>query len=313
MDKRHGIVVLSISTIFVFLLGMVPLSAYAGPGPAPEFAMKCYTANTVEMGVFPPIVRVEDQFQNNLVEPDRFQRLCVEGLKHSSQPPAITRYWIEYEDEAVSNVNDMLLNPTGITIIDQFLGMFTTNFSHLEILVPANVTDATGQQVNTGALNNQQHYNGYSFGPTIPPGTGNSTVQYTDIFGTSFITIKHEDTFVFQASAIKNGTGTLLGQDLDCYFLDPVNEKPQPIDPTGTAKWTNQFETLTVNDLGPAEIFCVIAQKITPTPRVSAIGGDIIPLDAMMVLAAGTQYTAAWMIPVIVSAIGIGIVIARKF
>ena len=32
-----------------------------------------------------------------------------------------------------------------------------------------------------------------------------------------------------------------------------------------------------------------------------------------MVLAAGAQYTAAWMIPVIVSAIGIGIVIARKF
>ncbi len=44
-----------------------------------------------------------------------------------------------------------------------------------------------------------------------------------------------------------------------------------------------------------------------------AVGGNIIPLDSIMVLAAGAQYTAAWMIPVIVSAIGIGIVIARKF
>ncbi len=44
-----------------------------------------------------------------------------------------------------------------------------------------------------------------------------------------------------------------------------------------------------------------------------AVGGDIIPLDTTMVLVAGTQTTAAWMIPVIVSAIGIGIVIARKF
>jgi len=44
-----------------------------------------------------------------------------------------------------------------------------------------------------------------------------------------------------------------------------------------------------------------------------AVGGDIIPLDSTMVLAAGAQYTAAWMIPAIVSAIGIGIVIARKF
>jgi len=44
-----------------------------------------------------------------------------------------------------------------------------------------------------------------------------------------------------------------------------------------------------------------------------AVGGELIPLDATMVLLAGTQTIAAWMIPVIVSAIGIGIVIARKF
>ncbi len=43
------------------------------------------------------------------------------------------------------------------------------------------------------------------------------------------------------------------------------------------------------------------------------IGGEMIPLDSTMVLVAGSQTTAAWMIPVIVSAIGIGIVIARKF
>ncbi len=46
---------------------------------------------------------------------------------------------------------------------------------------------------------------------------------------------------------------------------------------------------------------------------IDAIGGNIIPLDSTMVLAAGAQYTAAWMIPVIVSGIGIAIVIARKF
>ncbi len=45
----------------------------------------------------------------------------------------------------------------------------------------------------------------------------------------------------------------------------------------------------------------------------SAVGGELIPLDTTMILAAGAQYTAAWMIPVIISAIGIGIVIARKF
>ena len=47
--------------------------------------------------------------------------------------------------------------------------------------------------------------------------------------------------------------------------------------------------------------------------KPSAIGGDIVPLDTTMVLVAGAQSSAAWMIPVLVSAIGIGIVIARKF
>ena len=43
------------------------------------------------------------------------------------------------------------------------------------------------------------------------------------------------------------------------------------------------------------------------------VGGELIPLDTSALLLAGAQMNAAWMIPVIVSAIGIGIVIARKF
>jgi len=45
----------------------------------------------------------------------------------------------------------------------------------------------------------------------------------------------------------------------------------------------------------------------------SAVGGEFIGIETTSVLAAGAQYTAAWMIPVIVSGIGIAIVIARKF
>jgi len=45
----------------------------------------------------------------------------------------------------------------------------------------------------------------------------------------------------------------------------------------------------------------------------NAVGGEFIGIETTSVLAAGAQYTAAWMIPVLVSAIGIGIVIARKF
>ncbi len=47
--------------------------------------------------------------------------------------------------------------------------------------------------------------------------------------------------------------------------------------------------------------------------RPPQIGGELLPIDTTMVLLAGSQMTAAWMIPVIVAGIGIGIVIARKF
>jgi len=43
------------------------------------------------------------------------------------------------------------------------------------------------------------------------------------------------------------------------------------------------------------------------------VGGEIIPIDTSALLLAGTHSVAAWLIPVIVSAIGIGVVLARKF
>ncbi len=56
-----------------------------------------------------------------------------------------------------------------------------------------------------------------------------------------------------------------------------------------------------------------IADQCLKDLMCSAVGGEFIGIDTVSVLAAGAQYTAAWMIPVLVSAIGIGIVIVRKF
>ncbi len=44
-----------------------------------------------------------------------------------------------------------------------------------------------------------------------------------------------------------------------------------------------------------------------------AVGGSMIQMETTSILAAGAQYTAAWMIPTLIAAAGIGIVIARKF
>ncbi len=45
----------------------------------------------------------------------------------------------------------------------------------------------------------------------------------------------------------------------------------------------------------------------------TAVGGEFIGIETTSVLVAGSQTTVAWMIPAIVAAIGIGIVLARKF
>ncbi len=309
LGKRYGVVIPSISIIFVLLLGTVPLSAYAGSNnaQAPEFALKCYqNVSTVDPGLTP----FQDQFQNTNVNPDVDQRYCVEALKHSSLPPPNPRYWIEHEDEPNGN----LLNPNGVVITDQFLGTFTANLFHFETLVPASGTAANNSPDNlVQGLANNQPYSGYS--PSTTTNLPTSTVQVTDQFGTSMITL--DSIFAFEASAIVGPQGSLTGQDLTCYMFLEDDEVP-PINPTpaqSASTWVTQFAPLgiPVVDLGQADVLCVMADKTPPTPPVSAIGGDIVPLDTTMVLVAGSQSTAAWMIPVIVSGIGIAIVIARKF
>ncbi len=58
---------------------------------------------------------------------------------------------------------------------------------------------------------------------------------------------------------------------------------------------------------------CIVELHLDIETSHIAVGGEFIGIDTVSVLVAGAQNTSAWMIPVLVSAIGIGIVIARKF
>jgi len=69
---------------------------------------------------------------------------------------------------------------------------------------------------------------------------------------------------------------------------------------------STEFPPTTFGPVGAANWFQL-------TGHVPIVGGELIPIDSTSLLLAGAQMNAAWMIPVIVSAIGIGIVIARKF
>jgi len=70
----------------------------------------------------------------------------------------------------------------------------------------------------------------------------------------------------------------------------------------------DQFNAQSLTVLEEVE-FCAAADKIP----ILLIGGTIIPIDRTSLLLVGAQMTAVWLIPAIVAAIGIGIVILRKY
>ena len=66
------------------------------------------------------------------------------------------------------------------------------------------------------------------------------------------------------------------------------------------------------NDGGPnnGAVWILFMNKIQSP--VKPVGGEIIPIESTSLILAGTQLTASWLIPVIVSAVGIGLVFVRR-
>ncbi len=69
------------------------------------------------------------------------------------------------------------------------------------------------------------------------------------------------------------------------------------------------IDSIGVTSGSPPSSGSIIAIQGAPPP----VGGTMIPIDTTALLLAGAQMNAAWMIPVIVVAIGFAIVIARKY
>jgi len=59
--------------------------------------------------------------------------------------------------------------------------------------------------------------------------------------------------------------------------------------------------------------FTVLGVSIELPPMFMPVGGELIPIDSTVLVLAGAQSTASWLIPVIVAGAGIGIIILRKF
>jgi len=111
----------------------------------------------------------------------------------------------------------------------------------------------------------------------------------------------------------------------DSNILD--NKGTLNIDPDGTINvGSNSFTLLSnegaINGPGVINLFGQVIE-IENTGTITAVineiftdgvavGGEIIPIESAAVLLAGAQMTVSWLIPVIVSAAGIGLVLLRK-
>jgi len=80
----------------------------------------------------------------------------------------------------------------------------------------------------------------------------------------------------------------------------------------GTCQPNDKPDLCTVDELCKDGV-CEMG-TINPIPAcIDPVGGELIPIEATSLILAGTQTTFSWMIPITVSAVGIVIVIARKF
>ena len=115
------------------------------------------------------------------------------------------------------------------------------------------------------------------------------------------------------------GWSEFIGDDLQ---LDITNMRPAGVTAANYKLTTNfgpvfdptpfGFQVTVSTDAGIFDVQNIRDGSFTARIK-EAIGGDISPMSTSALLLAGSQNMMAWMLPVIVSAIGIGIVIARKF
>jgi len=149
--------------------------------------------------------------------------------------------------------------------------------------------------------------------PSGEPGTGTASATYNDVSKALSWNIVYAGL-----------TGPLVASHfhgpappgINTGVQVPIIASPSPL--VGNAVLTAAQETDILNGLFYINLHTAnhpggeIRGQVSCIPS-TPVGGELIPLDTTMILVAGTHSVAAWMIPVIVSAIGIGIVIARKF
>jgi len=293
-------------------MGLISNQAFAGPGPPivlppvpPQIGdFRCYFTSG-ELPVNQQVI-LTDQFfpQGTTHTLGSINKICANVQKN---PP------LGLDDTpTIPNTHYRVypLDRTGaapqvpISLTDQFGTTFTTVGAPRELWVPAVKTDPAGTSFPLSPI----HWKCYDFPPQ--PIVQNPVLVDQFLSGSRQImdpaqictpVLKEHNQVVF---------GTLDFPDhLKCY-RNFIGTSSTPI--LGFL-FADQFTDFLTQNTGVTLTqetqVCLVAGKGIDI----LVSGTPIPIDTTMVLLGATQTTASWMIPAIIAAIGIGIVIARKF
>jgi len=261
---------------FIMVTGMV-FPAYAGNGPSSELVIKCYPI--IDGEIDPPTVQLDDQFGNEVVDPGLPVFVCEIAVKNGIFPPLVPQSGIIYPITGI-------IDPPSVKLTDQFGNEVVDPTPADLLLVPAQ---------EDGGVFISDHFKFYPISGTIDP----PTVSLADKFGT-------EDADASPATWLavpvdKNGEGIAINQHYKCYpFSGEINPSFDIL--------ADQFGLHFVDPMEPG-FYCTQADKDEVPP---VVGGEILPIDATSLLLANAQ-SFSWMIPLVLSGIGIGLfVVSRK-
>ena len=265
------------------VLLLVPVGMQNAFAQVPEFVLRCYSVTVENPVIDPPSVELVDEIGTETVDLLSGPTIvCEEALKHSDVAPNNPRHWVVYNINGQLDFDDR-------EITDQFGTETISGFPSVAILVPATK--------NGQSPPNDLHWKWYEVIGTVDP----PAIVVSDQFGSN--TFDPVLPVFYATNTFKNNEGDLNGFNMKCYAK---STSTPPITPAPHT-FADQFGTSLI-PLGEDLFLCVMEQK-----ESMAVGGEMIPLDTTSLLLTGAQMNATWMIPVIVSGIGIGIVIARKF
>ncbi len=269
---------------FIMVTGMI-FPAYAGES---EPVIKCYP---IADGFFdPPVIKLKDQFGTEEVDPLPPVFVCQIAIKNGVSPPLVPQAGVIYPITGS-------IDPPEVSLTDQFGTEVVDPSPAVWVLLPAVGFDRQIGDPQEEGVEISDHFKFYPISGTIDP----PLVNLVDKFGDDDADASPAKWLAVPTE--KNDEPIEVDQHFKCYpFEGTVDPPPQDI-------YLDQFSFHVVN-ADPAGFYFTQADKdeVIISPPV---GGEFLPLETTSLLLASAQ-TFSWMIPVVLSVLGIGLFVASR-